>query len=532
MERSYHNIKTFLSVFVLSFILTECTQEPPAGEEQTLPKLTTGDVTDITTTTASCQCNVTSDGGAAVTARGVCWSTAESPTTAGSKTTDGSGIGSFTGNLTNLTPNTKYYMRAYATNAKGTAYGVQRTFNTLQEQSLATVTTGDISDITTTTAKCAGKVILDGGAAVTARGICWSTAENPGADGSKTSNGTGTGEFSGSLTELNPNTTYYVRAYAVNSKGTAYGVQKTFTTLQGQTKPAVTTGDITNITATTATCSGNVTSDGGTEVTARGICWSTAENPGADGSKTSDGTGTGPFSGDLTNLTPNTTYYIRAYATNSEGTAYGEQKSFVTKKDEAPDTFKDNRDEKVYKTVTLGKQVWMAENLAYLPSVSPPTEGESDVAFYYVYGYYGTDVAAAKETENYKIYGVLYNWPAAMSACPDGWHLPSNQEWLELINFAGGIQNAGGYLKEAGTEHWREPNEKASNYTGFTGLPGGSRGLDGDFINMFDYGNWWMSTQQGLFDAMFLSLRAHHGDVTRPILPKRNGFSVRCLKDK
>ena len=530
MKRIFKNKVTFLVMFVLSFFLTTCTQEPPE-EEQTLPILTTNEITGITTTTASCQGKVTSDGGATVTTRGVCWSTTENPTTACSKTSDGTGIGSFTGNLSNLTPDTKYFVKAYAINAKGTAYGAQKTFTTLQDQTMPEVTTGDITHITATTAICTGNVTSDGGATVTERGICWDTKENPVKDGSKTIAGTGVGEFSCNLIELIPNTKYYVRTYAVNKIGTTYGEQKTFTTLKEKTLPTVTTGDITNITATTATCSGNVTWDGGAEVTSRGICWNTSENPSTEDSKTSDGTGAGLFAGNLTELTPNTTYYVRAYATNSEGTAYGEQKSFVTNKDEAPNTFKDSRDGKVYKTILLGKQVWMAENLAFLPEVSPPALESANEAYFYVYGYYGTDVAVARETENFITYGVLYNWTAAMSACPDGWHLPNEDEWYELFEFAGGILKAGGRLKEAGTEHWSQPNEQASNSTGFTALPGGARGMDGDFINMFDNGNWWMSTKQGLFDAMFLSIQAHHGDVKRPILPKRNGFSVRCLKD-
>ena len=297
--------------------------------QQTSPTVTTGDVSNITTTTATYSGNVTSDGGAAVTARGVCWSTSENPTTANSKTTDGAGTGAFISSLTDLTPNTTYYIRAYATNAKGTSYGEQKTFTTEQEKVAPSVTTGAMGAITTTTATCSdNNVTADGGAAVTARGVCWSTSENPTTSNSKTTDGAGTGAFTSNLTSLTPNTTYYVRAYATNAKGTSYGEQKTFTTNAEQTAPTVTTGDVTNITTTAATCSGDVTSDGGASVTARGVCWSTSENPTTSNSKTTDGTGTGAFTSSLTGLTPNTTYYVRAYATNSVETSYGEQRSF------------------------------------------------------------------------------------------------------------------------------------------------------------------------------------------------------------
>jgi len=194
---------------------------------------------------------------------------------------------------------------------------------------IPTVATVDVTNITTTTGTSGGNVTSDGGAAVTARGVCWSTSENPTTVNSKTTDGEGVGDFTSNLTGLSPNTIYHIRAYATNAKGTSYGEQKTFTTNEEHTTPTVTTGDLANITTTTATCSdNNVTADGGASVTARGVCWSTSENPTTSNSKTTDGAGTGAFTSNLTSLSPNTTYYIRAYATNAVGTSYGEQRSF------------------------------------------------------------------------------------------------------------------------------------------------------------------------------------------------------------
>ena len=161
----------------------------------------------------------------------MCWSTSADPTTADSKTTDGTGTGSFTSSITGLSPNTTYYVRAYATNGDSvTGYGDNKEFTT-SSTTAPTVTTTDVSSITTTTASSGGDVTSEGSAAVTARGVCWSTSADPTTADSKTTDGTGTGSFTSSITGLSPNTTYYVRAYATNSDGiTGYGSDKTFTT--------------------------------------------------------------------------------------------------------------------------------------------------------------------------------------------------------------------------------------------------------------------------------------------------------------
>jgi uncharacterized protein (TIGR02145 family) len=286
-----------------------------------IPTLTTTAISSITTTSASSGGNITDDGGAEVTARGVCWGTATKPEITGSKTSDSKGIGSFTSSITSLTPNTKYYVRAYATNSEGTAYGNEQSFTTNAVVG-ATVTTTTPSSVTSTTAVSGGNISNDGGAAITARGVCWGSAANPVATGSHTTDGTGTGSFTSNITGLTPGATYHVRAYATNSFGTAYGADLQFNALA--VVPTVTTTAISAPTQTTATSGGNVTADGGSAVTARGVCWTSgAADPVVTDSHTSDGTGTGIFTSNLTGLTPNTTYKVRAYATNAIGTAYG-----------------------------------------------------------------------------------------------------------------------------------------------------------------------------------------------------------------
>jgi hypothetical protein len=191
------------------------------------------------------------------------------------------------------------------------------------------VTTTDVIEITQTTATAGGNVTGDGGVEVNVRGVCWNTSANPTAANSKTSDGTGKGLFTSSLTQLTPGTAYFVRAYATNSEGTSYGSQVSFTT--GQiVVPSITTTTITSITSTTAVSGGSITADGGGTKTARGVCWNTSTNPTASNSRSSNGTGSGSFASSLNGLSSNTTYYVRAYATNNIGTGYGNEVDFKT----------------------------------------------------------------------------------------------------------------------------------------------------------------------------------------------------------
>jgi hypothetical protein len=293
-----------------------------------LPTLTTTSISAIGQTGASGGGTISADGGASVIARGVCWNTTGTPTISDSHTTDGTGTGSFTSSLSGLSLNTLYFVRAYATNSAGTAYGAAVSFTTLNA-TVATVSTDSITFVTQTTAIGHSTISSNGGASITARGICWNTTGSPSISDSHSSDSSGTGTFTSSLSSLIPGTVYYAAAYATNSIGTAYGSVKSFTTLS-LSLPAVTTSSPTSITTSSAACGGTVTADGGATVTARGVCWNTSGTPTISDSHTSNGTGTGSFSSSLTSLTSGTTYHVRAYATNSVGTAYGADSSFQT----------------------------------------------------------------------------------------------------------------------------------------------------------------------------------------------------------
>ncbi len=190
-----------------------------------------------------------------------------------------------------------------------------------------------ITEITSNTAKSKAYVKDDGGASVTSRGVVWSTSENPTVDENKglTDKGKGTGEFTSELTDLTPNTTYYVRAYATNTAGTAYSEQKGFTT-EGDVAIVI-TAEVSIIKSAIAKSGGNVIDNGDVPVTSRGVVWSKSEKPTVNENEgmTYAGVGTGIFISELTNLSSNTSYYLRAYATNGAGTAYGNQVEFTTK---------------------------------------------------------------------------------------------------------------------------------------------------------------------------------------------------------
>jgi uncharacterized protein (TIGR02145 family) len=705
-----------------------------------LPAITTSSISNITQTTATCGGNVTADGYATVTARGVCWSTSQNPVATGSHTSDGTGTGTFISNMTGLTANTFYYVRAYATNSVGTAYGNETSFTTYNSDAIAdidgnyynvvtigtqtwmagnlkttkysngtsiplvtdntawsilttpgycwynnneatykatygalynwytastgnlcptgwhvpadfefttfttylggesvaggklketgtthwispnigatnetgftalpgggrfsngtfayignygywwsiteyttdlawyratlfnflvvgrnphdkevgfsvrclkdmqpTVTTTTPTNISQATATSGGNVTSDGGATVTDRGVCWSTSPNPVSTGSHTTDGSGTGVFVSSITSLNPNTLYYIRAYATNSVGTSYGNEITFTTLPNPVLPTVTTTAVSNIAQTTATGGGNVTADGYATVSARGVCWSTSSNPTTAGSYNSEGSGTGTFTSNLTGLTAGTLYYVRAYATNSVGTAYGNEISFTTSISDI--------DGNLYKTIKIGSQVWMAENLRtirYKDGTAIPLVTDGYVWRYSsspAYCWYNNNEATYKTT-----YGALYNWYTVNTGnlCPTGWHAPTDAEFTTLENYliANGFNYDGTTTDNkiakalASTTLWASsaitgavgntdyPDKR--NASGFTALPGGYRYFDGVFYNVEINGIFWSALEDDGWSARTRALFSNDGIVYIGDCEKVDGFSVRCIKD-
>lgn len=501
-----------------------------------IPSVVTVDITSVTLTTAVTGGNITADGNDSITARGVCWAITQNPEITNSATADGSGKGSFVSNLTELQPGKTYYLRAYATNSAGTGYGNEISFAT-NSPSLPSLITTSVSSISLTTAASGGNVLSDGGATITSRGVCWSPTVNPTILNSKTNNGTGTGFFNSNLSALLPGTIYHVRAYATNSTGTAYGNDIPFTTI-AVVLPVITTGTVSSINLTTAVSGGTISSDGGGPISAKGVCWSVSVNPTTADFITTNGSGSNDFTSNLSGLLTGTTYYVRAYATNSAGTTYGNQVSFNTKIDDVEGN--------TYSTVTIGTQVWMAENLrtATFNNHSPITNITANTTWTVMstpaYCWYNNDVT------NKATYGALYNWYTVESGklCPLGWHVPTDREFQDLELYLG--MSPGTASGEVGAWDWRGTNQgtqmkstsgwstgNGTNTSRFSALPGGYRyGLSGVFNDLGNLTYWWSSSNLGdPVNATYRRLDGSNNGVFRGAVIKEGGKYVRCMKN-
>ncbi|MGD0341741.1 MAG: fibrobacter succinogenes major paralogous domain-containing protein [Bacteroidales bacterium] len=265
--------------------------------------------------------------------------------------------------------------------------------------------------------------------------------------------------------------------------------------------PTLTTATLTNITLTMANSGGAISNEGSDIIIARGVCWSTGIKPTIADNKTIDGTGIGSFTSNITNLSPNTKYYVRAYATNSIGTGYGNLLILKTYTGTVSDI-----DGNVYYTVKIDQKIWMAENLkvTHFNDGSPISNVNDDALWANSsspeYCWYNNDSVTYKAT-----YGALYNYYAIEKAnlCPEGWYTASYPDWETLIAYLGGQSVAGGKLKEAGLINWQSPNTGATNESGFTGLPGGYRDRYGYFSLIGIAGYWWCVGDAGLYDAYY-----------------------------
>ena len=232
---------------------------------------------------------------------------------------------------------------------------------------LPTVTTSSATNITTYGLTCGGEVTDSGNSGVLVRGVCWSTQQNPTVNDPHSTDGYGMGSFSSMVEGLEMSTTYYVRAYAMTTSGIGYGEQIMLSTKNGV--PTLTTSAASEIGTTWATCGGDISDDGGIEVTERGICWSTSPNPTIEGNHGSNGAGLGSFSVNMNNLEPNTTYYVRAYATNSYTTAYGNEVFFRT---EVAQTWQNGILPGVFSVSETHQVQFSQGNLQYIGSAATP----------------------------------------------------------------------------------------------------------------------------------------------------------------
>ncbi len=421
----------------------------------------------------------------------------------------------------------------------------------LFKYSVPSIEIPDLDDVGLNSAQISFKMTDNGGAVITSRGFYWSdTNTEPNQSDNIVTTGnlvtSDNGEvFTATINGLQANTVYYIRAFAVNKKGTALGEVINFTTSVNM--PAVLTHSVLDVASRTARFKGEVTSDGGSEITARGFYWSTTDNtPDSNDNIERAGSGLGVYYKSVSGLQPNTKYYVCAFASSAQGTTVGVTKTFTTTEEILTESDSILYEGKKYKIVKIGSQWWMADNLAYLPTVNRLANGSFTEPRYYVYGYDGTDVYAAKQTGKYKSFGVLYNWEAAKTACPSGWHLPTDTEWEQLAQFV--AENKGGTKNADGT--WSNVGGQLKGKTGwfvnggldsyeFKALPGGYRGLGYeaktsnilDFYGYYGMAGFWSTTQVNSQNAWGRLMILDSSDFIRPFRTKDSGTSVRCVKD-
>jgi len=307
--------------------------------------------------------------------------------------------------------------------------------------------------------------------------------------------------------------------------------------------PIVYINYISEITSSSAGITYQITFEGNSEFTASGICWADVPGASVNDNKFENSNSVGEYYVIISDLDPNKKYYVRAYGINNYGINYSSESSFTTREkfvvvysQSPPDG-----DGIVYKTVKIGEQEWFAENLkttSYSDGSSIATTEDPFASLQYVsepsfqWAYDGDENMV-------DTYGRLYTWWAISDekgVCPDGWHVPTNDEWSELYETVGGVYIAGGILKEEGTAHWVSPNVGATNEAGFTALPAGYRDPSGWYDELGYTGVWWTSSN-GLvngFDVawvrFFVNDYASAGDANSYATPNY-GYSVRCIKN-
>ncbi|MFI5163249.1 MAG: FISUMP domain-containing protein [Sphingobacteriales bacterium] len=402
-----------------------------------------------------------------------------------------------------------------------------------KKAAFATLSTTAATGISATSAQTGGNISNNGGTAISSSGVCWATHSGPTvADSLRYSTSGSTGAFTNALTGLNANTIYYVRAFAINGTGTAYGNEVTFTTAKGMATVTTTTVSGIDPVAATGTGGGNITNDGGAAITARGIVWSKTVHPTLANNPTSDNSGAGSFTSTFSLLLSTTTYYYRAYATNSFGTAYGNELSFTTS---SINTVQDI-DGNVYHTITIGTQTWTTSNLkvTHYRNGDPITNGLTGFDWQGGNALTGAYSFPNGDSTLNRLYGKLYNMAAVRDArkiAPAGWHIPTDAEWQVLELYEG---MAASDTSIVGTRGTIAPKLKEGGSSGlnlqlpgylFTGGPG--------YYSFNVGGYYWSSTfatvTGNYYRTVYVTGNGNDPGVKRTYA--NYAISVRCIKD-
>jgi uncharacterized protein (TIGR02145 family) len=314
----------------------------------------------------------------------------------------------------------------------------------------------------------------------------------------------------------------------------------TFTTLA---RPILTKADLSGVTTSSVIIGGNISSDGGSQVIERGVCWSNSQNPTISDNKKTNGSGSGVFQVNVSGLTSNTSYYMRTYATNSLGISYGNELNFKT-------FAVIDVDGNGYHSVTFGDQIWLTENLKtskynngdLIGTTFPATlniSSEDTPKYQWIYDL---------DSNLISTYGRYYTWYAATDdrkICPTGWHLPTPNEFstMEVYLSANGFEFEGGsgYISKslASNSGWREyatpgtpgNDQNTNNRSGFTAAPGGYRIFDYTFGSETMMSAFWTSFPKDDQDAFFQEIGNNYFYLFLTYGNKKNGIPVRCVKD-
>jgi uncharacterized protein (TIGR02145 family) len=501
------------------------------AEIMEMPTITTVAISAITQTTAECGGTISADGGAPVTARGVCWSINPTPTISDNITTDGTGTGSFTSSLTGLTENTTYYVRAYATNGAGTGYGDEKTFKTSSYSGTVTDIDGNVYHTITIGTQTWMVENLKVTHYRNGDGI-------PNITDDTVWDGLTTGAYCEYNNDINNVATYgrLYNWYAVDdSRNIAPAGWHVPSDAEWQT--------LVDYLGGSSVAGGKMKETGYTH-------W-LSPNTGATNESGFSGLPGGWRSDPGT--CSNIDYYANFWSSTEDYSSVAWSRSLIYNDSvvyhriydketgisvrcvkDAPVTVTDI-DGNVYETVTIGTQVWMAENLKVthyrngdlIPNVTDNATWAGLTS--------GAYCEYNNDPNNVATYGRLYNWYSANDSrniAPAGWHVPSDEEWQVLADYLGGEGVAGGKMKEAGTAHWYTPNAGATNESGFTGLPGGFR-VSGNYMNIGNYACFWSTTEDisGYAWGLGLSYMMEQAARWYDNNDKEIGYSVRCVKD-